>query len=106
MVRIAKPYRYTKGFESYEKFSDHFEKGKQRPPYIQSQIQFAKWIDEFCGAPRGPNVDECIRPYDGATLRFDNTTRMCSVLHPTGFIGSCFPSQRKFFDGQCRKLHR
>lgn len=106
MVLAFRPYRYTKGFVSYEKFNDHFEKAKSRPPYIKSQLEFASWVDGFCGGPKGPSVDDCIRPYDNARLRFDNATQMCSVLHPDGFIGSCFPSKKRFFDGQCRKLHR
>ena len=51
-------------------------------------------------------MDECIRPYDQAILRFDSATQMCSVLHPDGFIGSCFPSNRRYFNGKCKQQQR
>jgi hypothetical protein len=103
MVLVFRPYQYTSGFETYEKFSDHFQKARTRPPYIRSQLEFARWADRFCGGPRSIGVDECIRPYDGATLRFDNAKNLCGVLHPNRFIGSCFPSKRRYYDAQCRR---
>jgi hypothetical protein len=102
MLAVFRPYKYTSGFQSYEKFSDHLQKhGLQLG--ITTELEFARWTDAFCGGPRGPTVDEHVRSDDGSTVRFDNATNVCGILHPSGFIGSCFPSNRRFYNGQCRR---
>jgi pyocin large subunit-like protein len=103
MVRRDKPYRYTNGFGSYEEFVDKYEKHAAELG-LKTWLEFARWVDEFCGGPKNADTDEWTRSYDKALLRYNNVTRVFGVLRPGGIIGTCFPPDdgRQYFEDQCR----
>ena len=104
MVFLFKPYRYTRGFPSYGKFSDHFQKHGARLG-LRTELQYARWIDRFCGGPTDADTDECMRLHDNSILRFHNATGVFGVLHIDGRIGTCFRPKRGryYFDEECKR---
>jgi len=101
--RRGELYRYTNGFENFDKFLIHYYAHHQELG-VESWAEFARWCDAFCGGPRNETTDECRRT-NGATLRYDNETNIFGVLHAGGIIGTCCWSDygRQYFEDECRK---
>jgi hypothetical protein len=104
MVKIFRPYRYTRGFANYARFIEHFDNRRTRF-HLNTWREFAVWADTFCGGPRDADTDECIRGFDGAQLRFNNVTGLMGIVRSDRVIKTCFPpsKRRRYFDDECAK---
>lgn len=103
-VLIFRPYRYTKGFASYERFIDHFDRRRTKLG-INTKFEYARWADTFCGGQKDADTDECVRGYDGATVRFNNVTGLIGIVRSDNVIKTCFPPSkgRAYYDAECKK---
>ena len=103
MARRGKLYRYTAGFIDFDDFVYHFY-GHSAEIGINDWIEFAGWVDRFCGGPKDSDTDECQRNSDGAILRYNNVSNVFGVLHADNLIGTCFrPDEgRVYFEDKCK----
>ncbi len=76
------------------------------------ELDYEAKADAFLSRPLGNTTLECIRPLDGARIRYDFTTQEFGIVSSAGFLLTYFipnprehgrVTNRAYFEAECRK---
>ena len=75
-------------FEDRADLLDHFADHGQEVG-ANTAADYERLADNFMFGPRGPDVEECIRP-QGGFVRFDKVTQEYGAVNSRGFVSTYF----------------
>ena len=76
---------FTRGFRSIVLLNRH-DRLYQAEVGARDAAHYETLADDFLGSPLADPVEECIRPFDQATIRWNPTTEEYGILAADGFI--------------------